>query len=81
MATWIVYYVRTLLNGTRAEKKYLVQIAILLVGGVGPWLGLDVLRFDEFFLIPMYLCLGVMFLARQHEEDFSYDLDAMGAEV
>ena len=81
LTVWIVYYIRTLLKDTRSEKKHFVQIAILLIGGIGPWVGLDMLQFDEFFLIPMYLCVGMMFLAHQHEEEIPYVPENTGGEV
>ncbi|MBQ9779578.1 MAG: hypothetical protein IJW00_01405 [Clostridia bacterium] len=68
LTAWFVFYIRTLLKDTVVRQKDLTQIAVLLIGALGPWVGLDVLRFDEFFLIPMYVCVGVMFLSQQDEE-------------
>ncbi len=65
LIAWFVSYIRTILSDISISRRHLVQIVVLLVGTMGPWLGLDMLRFDEFFLIPLYVCVGVMFLAQQ----------------
>ena len=70
---WAIYFIRTLLEGTRIKKKHFVHIVIILVGGLVPWLGVDILQFDEFFLIPMYICIGFMYLAQQDEEMLPYE--------
>ena len=67
LGAWIVCYVRTLLYNIPIKWKHFSQMAVLVTGALGPWLGLDVLFFDEFFLIPMYVCVGVMFLSQQNE--------------
>lgn len=41
---------------------------VVLLMGIGvilPWFGLDILFFDEFFLLPVYLCLGVFCFTRK----------------
>ena len=35
-----------------------LMFLLLLVGVVLPWLGLDILFFDEFFLLPVYMMRG-----------------------
>ncbi|MBQ7922075.1 MAG: hypothetical protein IJ325_05810 [Clostridia bacterium] len=59
---WIICHVRTLLAGIKIRINHITQIFILLIGTLGPWLGLDYLFFDEFFLIPIYLCAGIRML-------------------
>ena len=68
LIVWFVCYVRSLLNNTVIAKKKFGLIAVLLIGVIGPWMGLDVLRADEFFLMPMYICVGLVFLSQQTEE-------------
>ena len=68
LTAWFVYFFRALLSDTPHMKKQIAQITVLLIGSVGPWLGLGVLRFDEFFLLPMYLCVGLFFLAQPGKE-------------
>ena len=68
LAAWFVCYIRTLLLNVSLKWKHFAQIAVLMIGALGPWLGLDMLLFDEFFLMPMYICVGVIFLSQQDEE-------------
>ncbi|MBE6620210.1 MAG: hypothetical protein E7625_02445 [Ruminococcaceae bacterium] len=68
LAAWFVCHVRTLLRDISIGWKHFAQIAVLMIGTLGPWLGLDMLFSDEFFLMPMYVCVGVIFLSRQDEK-------------
>ncbi len=73
LVVWIICYVRTLLYGTKARWKNPAQICILLIGTIGPWIALDLLFFDEFFLIPIYVCIGIRSLTNKvplEEESF-----------
>lgn len=69
LAAWLVCFVRTLLAGVRTGAKHLTKIFILLMGAFGPWMALDLLFFDEFFLMPIYVCAAVRYLARNNEEE------------
>lgn len=71
MVLWIVYYVRTLLDGARVGRNQMVRLAMLLIGMFGPWMALDYLFFDEFFLLPIFACMAVRFLHRQRETEGS----------
>jgi len=68
LAAWFVCHVRTLLRDISIGWKHFAQIAVLMIGTLGPWLGFDMLFSDEFFLMPMYVCVGVIFLSRQDEK-------------
>lgn len=47
-----------------AAAKIDWRCAALLVTGIAlPWMGLDILFFDEFFLLPVYGALGIMYAA------------------
>ena len=67
MAAWLIYYARNLMSGVKVRMSQLTQLGILLIGAIGPWMALDLLFFDEFFLMPIYVCLGATFLT-QHDE-------------
>ena len=43
-----------------AGWKYTV---LLCVGSFLPWMALDILQYDEFFLLPVYVLLGVAHVA------------------
>lgn len=65
---WIVFFVQSLLDGAKAHWRQGTQLAILLIGAFGPWLALDYVFFDEFFLLPFFVCMAVRFLHQKHEE-------------
>jgi O-antigen ligase len=67
MAAWLICYARNLMSGVKVRMSQLTQLGILLIGAIGPWMALDLLFFDEFFLMPIYVCLGATFLT-QHDE-------------
>jgi hypothetical protein len=69
LAVWWMSYVRILLTSAKIKWRHWVQIAILLIGAIGPWMGLDFLLFDEFFLLPMYVCVGIMFLTNTEQAE------------
>ena len=64
---WMASYARTLLDGTRIRWDTLSQLCILAVGAFGPWMALDLLFFDDFFLIPVYVCVAIRFLTHRAE--------------
>lgn len=68
---WTVYFVQTLLDGAKVQWRQGVQLTILLIGVFGPWMALDYLFFDEFFLSPIYVCMAVRFLHQQQETELS----------
>lgn len=59
---WLVHFVRTLMMRRSVRGIEITQIAILLLGTFGPWLGLDFLFFDELFLLPIYVCAAMQHL-------------------
>lgn len=65
---WFACYVRALLKDTRIRWDTLAQLCILLVGAFGPWMALDLLFFDDFFLIPVYVCVAIRFVTRRAME-------------
>lgn len=64
IAAWFVFYVQTLLDGTKVQRGQIAQLALLLLGTFGPWMALDYVFFDEFFLLPIYACMAVRYLSR-----------------
>ena len=63
------FFVRTLLDGARVQRHQLVRLVLLLIGVFGPWMALDYVFFDEFFLFPIYVCMAVRFLYGQQKEE------------
>ena len=62
---WLVCYIRILLGETKVFWSDFAQIFILLIGVFGPWMALDLLFFDEFFLMPVYVCVAIKFIANR----------------
>lgn len=69
MLAWLVCFARTLLDGAQVRWNQVPQLAILFCGTFGPWLALDYLFFDEFFLLPIYVCVAVRFLSEQNDAE------------
>lgn len=40
---------------------------LMCVGVVLPWMGIDILQFDEFFLLPVYAVIGITYSTRRLE--------------
>lgn len=70
---WIACCVRTLLSKTKIIWLNLSQIFLLILGVFGPWLALDLLFFDEFFLMPVYVCVAIKFIEKR-KEDFEVEI-------
>ena len=69
MAAWLVFFVQTLLDGARISRRQITRLIILIIGVFGPWMALDYLFFDEYFLFPIFTCMAVRFLhSRQDTE-------------
>ncbi len=68
LLAWIACFVRTLLGQSHIRWDTLAQLFILAIGAFGPWLALDLLFFDEFFLIPIYICVAVRFVTKEAME-------------
>ena len=68
LIAWIVCSVRILLGKTKVYWSDLAQIFILLLGTFGPWMALDLLFFDEFFLMPVYVCVAIKFIEKRKTE-------------
>ena len=75
---WLLQYLRTALRGIRLQSGHTVQLLILLGGAIGPWLALDLLMFDEFFIIPYFVFLGMTYLYDVGQKD---ETDGMTEEV
>ncbi len=56
---WGVFCIRSYLSGAKISRRHFAQFFIIILGMLGPWLALDMLFFDEFFLMPMYTCIGI----------------------
>ena len=72
LTAWMVFFVQALLDGAKVQRHQTAWLALLLIGVFGPWMALDYVFFDEFFLFPIYVCMAVRFLHQQNEESNAY---------
>lgn len=54
---WFICYIRDMLGGKKTGGFW--PICILCIGAFLPWCALDMMFFDEFFLIPSFVCAGI----------------------
>ena len=64
---WLTCLFRICLKNNKVEWNTFAQACIILLGVIGPWLALDMLFFDEMFLMPMYVCIGLNSIAGKEE--------------
>ena len=58
LCAWIAFILKRAGSGRlrHCRAKY---VLLMGVGVVLPWMGLDILFFDEFFLLPIYAVIGI----------------------
>lgn len=61
---WLYYYIRgmTIRRNTRCA---VLDRLILITGVFLPWMAIDLMFFDEFFLMPMFAVSGVLYFGKQ----------------
>lgn len=64
---WFVNFVRSGVKEQTACRG--ANLWILLIGVFLPWLAIDMLYFDEFFLFPMYVIVGLLDLGMGEAEE------------
>lgn len=69
MLAWLVFFLQNLLNGAKIRWRQVTRLVILIIGAFGPWMALDYLFFDEYFLLPIYVCMAVRFIHRRQENE------------
>ncbi len=76
LLTWVGLTTKNVLS--EAINKVQWKMVILLYSGVVlPWLGLDILFFDEFFLLPFYAAVGVVYASSSIFADRENTLDLL----
>ena len=56
---WTICFFRELSPGANAGKRFDIKILIVCVGAFMPWLAIDTLFFDEFFLLQWYVLMAL----------------------
>ena len=67
LASWIVLSLRNLLAQFHVGHVQWKHVMLLCVGVALPWMGIDILQFDEFFLLPVYAVIGIAYSAHSVE--------------
>ena len=55
---WVALTIKRVRQGLKNSRSNWRYTILMLVGVVIPWIALDILFFDEFFLLPVYVVLG-----------------------
>lgn len=64
---WIVASIRDLASSLGLKKVYWYHIALMCIGVALPWMGLDILQFDEFFIMPVFAMIGIQYAAAMQD--------------
>ena len=72
--SWFVCFLNTILGQKRLKFSHLIQTAILIVGSIGPWFALDMMFFDEFFLIPFFALVGIRYIINSEDRPFEENM-------
>ena len=60
LAAWTVCFFSGLPKKSKLQKKKSVSIYVLLIGAFMPWLAIDAMFFDEFFLFQWYVFIALL---------------------
>ena len=64
---WIACFFRDSKTTKRTRKPLDLKIWIVFIGAFVPWLAIDALFFDEFFLLQWYMLLALNYLGEEQE--------------
>lgn len=78
---WIVCFWKKMLDTTKVKMTSFLLLMLLLVGTFVPWLALDLLFFDDFFLMQLYACCGIRWLASMEKADPAKELDVLASKT
>jgi len=65
---WLKGLFRITLQNLKIERKQYLACLILVIGVFLPWMGIDLLFFDEFFLMMFYFSLGFKWICEHSTE-------------
>ena len=67
MAAWVYCELKSVIDEARIKIKW--KYALLMAIGIAlPWMALDILFFDEFFLLPVYGVFGTIYASKEAEK-------------
>lgn len=59
IAYWIMCFFKEMRNVNNQRTRFNITLFMVGIGAFLPWLAIDALFFDEFFLFQMYMCLAI----------------------
>jgi len=68
MVSEFVAYFKHMLRNVRFASDKIVQILVIMGGSLGPWLAINTIMFDEFFIIPFFVFMGMLQISKNNEE-------------
>lgn len=69
LIAWFAVVIWYMLDRVKYEWRMIISTVILLIGCIGPWMALDFLFFNEFFLTPAYMCIGIRFMSINNKKE------------
>ena len=67
LAAWVYCELKSVIDEARIKIKW--KYALLMAIGIAlPWMALDILFFDEFFLLPVYGVFGTIYASKEAEK-------------
>lgn len=67
LIAWFVITIKNLISNISDKKPHFLYILLMGVGIVLPWMALDIIFFDELFLLPVYGALAVAYSSTELE--------------
>ena len=56
---WMICFFRDTENPDKTKRKFTLNVLMLLIGTFLPWFAIDILFFDEFFLLQWYIFIAL----------------------
>jgi O-antigen ligase len=67
LVSWVVISLRNLFAQFNVGRVQWKHVLLMCVGVALPWMGIDILQFDEFFLLPIYAVIGIAYSTHSTE--------------
>lgn len=64
IAAWMYFFLKDIFKSAENTKTDWKYAALMCVGTVLPWMSLDILFFDEFFLVSLYAAVGIVCMSK-----------------
>lgn len=71
LIAWVMVFVKKCFRFSSYRKTDFMSIVILLFGVFAPWISVDMLLFNEFFLMQFFVCSGIFRLEQKTSGDSS----------